>query len=91
MSIHPILSATERLTQRYEYGDTEIRTTREASERIQAVFGRYAQPGPHTVFLLVHNVESAMAVLTFLGVDVSKWEFNLKSFLRTVIYPIFRS
>ncbi|KAJ7083490.1 hypothetical protein C8R44DRAFT_992040 [Mycena epipterygia] len=73
--------------QRYEYGETEICEMRVARERIQAAFGKYAQPAAHPVLLLVHDAETAMAVLKSLAVDVSLWEFGIKNLLRLLDNP----
>lgn len=56
-----------------------------ARERIQAVLGKYAQPAAHPVLLLVHDAETAMAVLKSLAIDVSLWEFGLKNLLRLLV------
>ncbi|KAJ7657298.1 hypothetical protein DFH06DRAFT_1197917 [Mycena polygramma] len=68
---------------RYEYGETEICSMQVAAQRVQAVFGKYAQPTPHPAILLVHNVETALKVLNNIGVDVSQWDPQLRNLLRS--------
>ncbi|KAJ7633782.1 hypothetical protein DFH06DRAFT_1479404 [Mycena polygramma] len=72
---------------RYEYGETEICSIRIATQRVQAVFGKYAQPTPHPAILLVHNVETALTVLSNIGVDVSHWDLRLANLLRSTDSP----
>ncbi|KAJ6453438.1 hypothetical protein C8R47DRAFT_1329332 [Mycena vitilis] len=54
-----------------------------AAQRVQAVFGKYAQPTPHPAILLVHNVETALTVLSNIGVDLSHWDLQLRNLLRS--------
>ncbi|KAJ6463701.1 hypothetical protein C8R47DRAFT_1057755 [Mycena vitilis] len=70
---------------RYEYGETEICNTRIATQRVQAVFGKYTQPTPHPAILLVHDVDTALTVLSNIGVDVLHWDLRLADLLRDTV------
>ncbi|KAJ6479399.1 hypothetical protein C8R47DRAFT_1136689 [Mycena vitilis] len=72
---------------RYEYGETEICGMQGAAQRVQAVFGKYAQPTPHPAILLVHDVEAALTVLSNMRVDVSHWDLKLGDLLRSPNSP----
>ncbi|KAJ7736883.1 hypothetical protein B0H16DRAFT_1572962 [Mycena metata] len=75
--------ASER--QRYEYDDkgaTQICDPQAAAEKVCAYFGTVTQPAPGPLVLLVHDKTNALAVLTSLGVDVSRWDSELKNLIR---------
>ncbi|KAJ6470817.1 hypothetical protein C8R47DRAFT_1054685 [Mycena vitilis] len=88
MPRHIVIQENQLLTNhgkkdRYEYGETEICGMQVAAQRVQAVFGKYAQPTPHPAILLVHNVETALTVLSNIGVDLSHWDLQLRNLLRS--------
>ncbi|KAJ7496756.1 hypothetical protein FB451DRAFT_1208699 [Mycena latifolia] len=70
----------------YEFGEThgvtKILDNQTLAERVRDFFGKYTECTTKPVVLLVHNKEAAMDVFKSFGVDVSKWDFDLKQLLR---------
>ncbi|KAJ6593339.1 hypothetical protein B0H19DRAFT_1246126 [Mycena capillaripes] len=84
---------------RYEYsdlGETQICDAQAAAEKVRDCFRNFAQSTRNPIVLLVHNKgdpkdvltpAGAIDVLTSMGVDMSQWDFGLKSLLREVRTP----
>ncbi|KAJ7032728.1 hypothetical protein C8F04DRAFT_1106341 [Mycena alexandri] len=71
--------------QRYEYdeyGATQTCDPQAAAEKVRTFFGTATQPARGPLVLLVHDKANALAVLTSLGVDVSRWDSELKNLIR---------
>ncbi|KAJ7018257.1 hypothetical protein C8F04DRAFT_1328459 [Mycena alexandri] len=66
----------------YEYGETELCSLQSATQRLQSVFAKFAQPLPYPTILLVHDVQATISVLQHFGLDMALWKFDLKSLLR---------
>ncbi|KAJ7125266.1 hypothetical protein C8R44DRAFT_782751 [Mycena epipterygia] len=75
----------------YEYatdhGATETLDARTVAAQVQEFFGRYTEPTTSPIVLLVHDKQTAVDVLKSFGVDVSKWDFELKNLLRPMQSP----
>ncbi|KAJ7099471.1 hypothetical protein B0H15DRAFT_820388 [Mycena belliarum] len=70
----------------YEYDDphgpTETLDAPALAGRVRDFFSRYTETTANPIVLLVHHRETAMNVLKSFGVDISRWEFELKKLLR---------
>ncbi|KAJ6590019.1 hypothetical protein DFH09DRAFT_220747 [Mycena vulgaris] len=79
----------------YEYADTHGETTileaKTVAERARDFFGKYSELTGNPVVLLIHNKQTTMDVLTSFGIDMSKWEFELRNLLRPEVCSSFSS
>ncbi|KAJ7188862.1 hypothetical protein C8R46DRAFT_1341513 [Mycena filopes] len=69
----------------YEYDDfgaTLVCDPQVAAEKVRAFVEEATQPTLGPLVLLVHDKDNAIAVLTSLGVDVSRWDYELKNLIR---------
>ncbi|KAJ7643239.1 hypothetical protein B0H17DRAFT_874068, partial [Mycena rosella] len=89
MSQHIVVKNNQLLQKstmaRYEYsdigGETETLDAQAVAAKVRDFFGKHTEPTRNPVVLLVHNKDSAMDMFKSFGVDISKWEFDLKKLL----------